>query len=147
MSSVSTGNKTAVTEEPSGPARVESRGSTWAGRVLSTLAVLFLLFDAIGKFVMPAQVVQAFARLGLPLSTAINIGVLLTVSTLIYAIPRTAVLGAVLLTGYLGGAVAIHIRAGSSAFETIFPALVGVLVWAGIYLRDCPLRVVFPFHR
>ena len=96
---------------------------------------------------MPAQVVQAFARLGLPLSTAINIGVLLTVSTLIYAIPRTAVLGAVLLTGYLGGAVAIHIRAGSSAFETIFPALVGVLVWAGIYLRDCPLRVVFPFHR
>ena len=76
-----------------------------------------------------------------------SIGVLLFVSTILYAIPRTAVLGAVLLTGYLGGAVAIQMRAGSSTFETVFPVLFGVIAWAGIYLRDCKLRAVFPVRR
>jgi hypothetical protein len=118
----------------------------WMGRVLSALAVLFLLFDAAGKFMKPAQVVQAFDRLGLPMPLSPSIGVLLTLSTVLYAIPRTAVLGAVLLTAYLGGAVAIHMRAGSTTFETVFPVMFGVLVWAGIYLRDCGLRRVFPIR-
>jgi hypothetical protein len=96
---------------------------------------------------MPPQVVEACTRLGIPVSQAGSIGVLLLVSTLIYAIPRTAVLGAVLLTGYLGGAVAIQMRASSPVFETVFPVLFGVIVWAGVYLRECGLRRVFPLLR
>lgn len=115
----------------------------WTGRVLSTLSVLLLAFDAAGKFMIPVQVVQACERLGFPVNLSPTLGVLLTLSTLLYAIPRTAVLGAVLLTGYLGGAVAIQLRAGSPLFETVFPAIFGLVIWAGIYLRDCKLRRVF----
>jgi DoxX-like family len=111
------------------------------------LAVLFMLFDAVGKFVMPASVVQASVRLGFPLNLSVTLGILLSASTILYAIPRTAVLGAVLLTGYLGGAVAIQMRAGSPLFETLFPVLFGIVAWAGIYLRDCKLRQVFPVRR
>ncbi len=118
----------------------------WTGRVLSTLSVLMLLLDAAGKFMMPVQVVQACQRLGFPVNLSPTLGVLLTLSTLLYALPRTAVLGAVLLTGYLGGAVAIHMRAGSPLFETVFPVLVAIVAWAGIYLRDCRLRKVFPIR-
>ena len=118
----------------------------WTGRVLSALSVLFLLFDAAGKFMMPAQVVQACERLGFPVHLSPTLGVLLTASILLYAIPQTAVLGAVLLTGYLGGAVAIHMRAGSTLFEMVFPAIFGILIWAGIYLRDARLRKVFPIR-
>jgi hypothetical protein len=119
----------------------------WTGRILTTLVTLFMLFDAVGKFVMPRQVVEAFARLGFPTILGASIGTLLAVSTVVYAIPRTAVLGAILLTGYLGGAVAIQMRAGSPVFETVFPVIFGVLAWAGIYLRDCKLRAVFPVRR
>lgn len=136
-----------VVEMPSKTAITASKGRIWTGRVISTLAILFLLFDAIGKFVMPPPVVQAFTRLGFPPSLGISIGVLLALSTLLYAIPRTSVLGAVLLTGYLGGAVAIQMRAGSPTFEALFPVLFGVFAWIGIYLRDCSLRAVFPLHR
>jgi hypothetical protein len=137
----------AVTEEPSANIKSASKGMTWTGRTLSGLAILFLLFDAFGKFTMPSYVVDACTRLGIPVSQGMSIGVLLLVSTIIYAIPRTAVLGAVLLTGYLGGAVAIQMRAGSSTFETVFPVLFGVIVWAGAFLRDCALRRVFPIRR
>ena len=130
-----------VDAEPSG-----AKWQVWTGRVLSALSVLFLLFDAAGKFMMPAQVVQACARLGFPVNLSPTLGVLLTVSTLLYAIPRSAVLGAVLLTGYLGGAISIQLRAGSPLFETVFPALFGIVVWAGIYLRDGRLRRVFPIR-
>jgi hypothetical protein len=134
-------------EMPSDKVNTGSKGKLWTGRALTGLTVLFMLFDAVGKFVMPQQVVQAFARLGFPTALGVSIGVLLFVSTILYAIPRTAVLGAVLLTGYLGGAVAIQMRAGSSTFETVFPVLFGVIAWAGIYLRDCKLRAVFPVRR
>lgn len=120
-----------------------SKGRVWAGRVITILAALMLLMDAFGKFAKPPQVVDAFTRLGLPISTAYLIGGLLTLCTLLYAIPRTAVLGAVLLTGYLGGAVAIHVRAGSSTFEMIFPVLFGVFAWAGIALRDARVLPLF----
>jgi hypothetical protein len=118
----------------------------WTGRVLTTLGVLFLLFDAAGKFMMPAPVVQASAQLGFPLNLSPTLGVLLTLGTILYAIPRTAVLGAVLLTGYLGGAVAIQLRAGSPLFETVFPVILGIVIWTGIYLRDSRLRRVFPIR-
>jgi hypothetical protein len=122
------------------------KGRLWTGRVLSTLAVLFLLFDAVGKLIMPAPVAQAFVRLGFPTSLGVGIGILLLICTLLYAIPRTAILGAVLLTAFLGGAVAIQMRAGSPLFETDFPVLFGILVWAGIYLRDNRLRKLIPLR-
>ena len=117
------------------------------GYGLSSLVVFFLLFDAVGKFAKPQPVVDAFGRLDLPLSLGSSIGTLLLVCTVLYAIPRTAVLGAVLLTGYLGGAVAIQMRAGSPTFETVFPVLFGILAWAGVFLRECGLRRIFPVRR
>ena len=126
------------------PERTASRGRVWTGRALTAFTVLFLLFDAGGKLMMPSFVVQAFARLGFPASLGVGIGVLLLTVTAIYAIPRTAVLGAVLLTGFLGGAVAIQMRAGSPLFETIFPVLFGILAWAGILLRERRLLQLFP---
>jgi hypothetical protein len=123
-----------------------ARWQLWTGRVVAALSVLFLLLDAAGKFIKPPQVVQACERLGIPIHLSPILGVLLTISTLLYALPRTAVLGAVLLTGYLGGANSIHLRAGSSLIEIVFPAIMGVLVWVGIYLRDTRLRSVFPIR-
>ena len=146
MSIASTSHQQAL-EQPSESAGARAKGRLWTGRALSALVVLFLLFDAAGKFAMPRPVVDAFARLGLPVSLGSSVGTLLLVSTVIYAIPRTAVLGAVLLTGYLGGAVAIQMRAGSSTFETVFPVLFGVILWAGVFLRECGLRKVFPVRR
>jgi len=119
----------------------------WTGRILTALTALFMLFDAAGKFIMPPQVVQAFARLGFPASLGVTLGILLAVCTVLYAIPRTAVLGAILLTGYLGGAVAIQMRAGSPPFETIFPVIFGVLAWAGILLRDGRLLALIPLRK
>jgi hypothetical protein len=119
----------------------------WAGRILTLLAGLFLIFDGVGKLMMPAPVVEACVRLGFPASLGPGIGILLLVCTLVYLIPRTAILGAVMLTGFLGGAVAIQMRAGSPLFETVFPVLFGILVWAGIYLRDCRLWSIFPVRR
>jgi len=146
MTIASVSNQAAI-EQPSGNVSTGSKGLLWTGRVLTGLAVLFLLFDAFGKFANPPQVTEACIRLGIPLSQTFAIGVLLLVSTLVYAIPRTAVLGAVLLTGYLGGAVAIQMRAGSSTFETVFPVIFGVIIWAGVVLRSCGLRKVFPIFR
>jgi len=125
----------------------EAKLRLWTGRVLSVVAILFLLFDAAGKLMMPSFVVEAFARLGFPVSLGPGVGVVLVVCTVLYAVPRTAVFGAVLLTGFLGGAVAIQLRAGSPLFETIFPVLFGIVVWAGILLRECHLRQVFPLIR
>jgi len=125
----------------------QSMALQWTGRVLTALTVLFMLFDAWGKFAKPVQVTDAFTRLGLPLNTSTSIGTLLLVSTVLYAIPRTAVLGAVLLTGFLGGAVAIQMRAGTTAFEQLFPVIFGILMWGGIYARECGLRRVFPVKR
>lgn len=131
---------------PASPASA-SKGALWTGRVLSILVILFLLFDAFGKFVKPVQVTDAFARLGVPIVLSVTIGVLLTLCTVLYAIPQTAVLGAVLLTGYLGGAVAIQLRAGSPTFETIFPVLFAIVIWAGVYLRNPDLRRLLPIQR
>ena len=123
-----------------------SKGMLWSGRVISGLVALMFTFDSVGHLVKPAPVVEAFARLGYPLSASVGIGVVLLVCTVIYLIPKTWVLGAILLTGYLGGAVSTHVRAGSSMFETIFPVIFGGLVWAGIIVRDERLRELIPLR-
>lgn len=119
-----------------------SKPRLWAGRILSALVVLFLVFDGVGKFVKPVQVVEAFARLGLSMNLSVAIGAILLACTVLYAIPHTSTIGAILLTGFFGGAVAIQMRAGSPIFETIFPIIFGVLAWAGIFLRDNRLRTL-----
>jgi hypothetical protein len=124
----------------------ESKGMLWTGRVLSGLMALLFVFDGVGHLMRPAPVVEAFARLGYPLSASVGIGVLALICTAIYVTPRTSVLGAILLTGYLGGAVSTHVRAGSTLFETIFPVILGVLVWAGILVRDAQLRKLIPLR-
>jgi hypothetical protein len=123
-----------------------SKGMLWTGRVLSGLMALFFVLDGVGHLMKPAPVVDAFARLGYPLSTSVGIGLLLLICTAIYVTPKTSVLGAILLTGYLGGAISTHVRAGSSLFETMFPVILGLLVWAGLFVRDAQLRKVIPLH-
>ena len=119
-----------------------SKGTLWAGRIISGLPVLFLLVDGVMKLVKPAPVVEATVGLGYPESTIIPIGVVLIVCTILYLIPKTSVLGAILLTGYLGGAVATHVRTGESLFSIIFPVIFGVLLWLGLYLRNAQFRAL-----
>jgi hypothetical protein len=118
----------------------------WVGRILSWLAALVLLFDGVTKLFKPAFVVEATVRLGYPERVIVGIGVVLLLCTVLYLIPRTAVLGAILVTGYLGGAVATHVRAERSWFEIVFPIIFGVLVWAGLVLRDERLRALIPLR-
>jgi DoxX-like family len=124
-----------------------SKGMLWTGRMISGVAVLFLVFDSVLKFFKPAPVMEAFAHLGLPLDLAVGIGTLLLFCTTLYVIPRTSVLGAILLTGYLGGAVATHLRAGDPLFShVLFPVYFGALLWLGLYLRDARLRALVPLR-
>jgi hypothetical protein len=120
-----------------------SRSRRWTGRVLSTLAVLFLLMDGGMKLLKPPFVVQATVQLGYPASTIVGIGIALLFCTALYVVPRTAVLGAILLTGYLGGAVASNVRAGTPMFNVAFPILFGVVVWASLVLGDKRLERIF----
>ncbi len=124
-----------------------SMKAVWIGRVISGLVVLFLLFDGVTKVMKVAPVLQASAQLGFPVSLIVAIGAVLLICTVIYAIPSTSILGAILLTGYLGGAVAIQARIGNPLFETLFPVIFGVLVWAGIVLRDNRLRTLIPLRK
>jgi hypothetical protein len=117
-----------------------------AGYVLSALAILFLLFDVVGKVLQPAAVVESMAQLGYPASATLGIGLLLLVCVGLYVFPRTAVLGAVLLTGYLGGAVASQVRIGAGLFPMLFPILMGALVWGGLFLRESRLRALVPLR-
>jgi len=112
----------------------------WGGRIISAVPILFLTFDAAVHIAKIPPVVEAFGQLGYPISLAFGIGVLALICTAVYAIPRTAFLGAVLLTGYLGGAIATQVRIGAGAFPVIFPVLVAGLLWTGLFLRDRRLR-------
>jgi hypothetical protein len=124
-----------------------SKKALWGGRIISGLVTAFLLFDAGIHLLKPAPVVEAFAKMHLPLSLAVGLGIVELVCLVLYVIPRTSILGAVLLTGYLGGAVAIQVTTSNSLFgEILFPVYVGVLVWGGIYLRDERLRALFPWR-
>jgi DoxX-like family len=124
----------------------ESKGILWTGRVLSALPALFLVFDGAMKLVQPEPVVKATVGLGYPVSVLTGLGIVLLTCTLLYLLPRTAVLGAILLTGYLGGAVASHVRVGEGWFPTLFPAIFGALLWGGLYLRDSRLRQLLPLR-
>lgn len=120
-----------------------SNKAVWTSRIMRALVVLFLLMDAAIHLAQPAPVVQAMNQLGFAPGTAVTLGILELVLTVLYLIPRTAILGALLLTGYLGGAVAVHMRVGNPVFEAyIFPALVGALLWGGLLLVDSRLRAL-----
>jgi hypothetical protein len=116
---------------------------TWTGRILSGLAVAFMLFDSIGHLLMPAPVAQAFATLGFPASTAFGIGLVELALIVLYAIPRTSIIGAILLTAYLGGAVAAKVRVAAAPFDTLFPFITAAIIWVGVYLRDARVRAMW----
>jgi len=121
--------------------------STWTGRIVSGLVVAFLLVDGAIKLVPIAVVTETMAQLGWPASDTLArvLGVLTLAGTILYALPRTSMLGAILLTGYLGGAVATHVRVGSPLLShTLFGVYIGLLVWGGLYLRDRRLRALIP---
>ena len=126
------------------PASSSSKGRLWAGRIISALPALFLLIDGIMKLVKPAIVVETTVKLGYPEGAISGLGIVLLACTVLYLIPRTAVLGAILLTGYLGGAVATHVRVGEEVFPVIFPVILGALLWGGLYLRNERLRSLLP---
>ena len=131
-----------MTDSQSAPV---SKKMLWAGRIISALPALFLLMDGVMKLFKPAVVVEGTVKLGYPESTIVGMGIVLLASTVLYVIPRTAILGAILLTGYLGGAVATHVRVGEGPFPVLFPVFFGVLIWLGLYLRDVRLRALIPF--
>jgi hypothetical protein len=124
-----------------------SRRALWTGRILSTLAVLFLGLDSFGKLAELEPVMTESTRLGYSPNVVFTLGVILLLCVVVYVIPRTSVLGAVLLTGYLGGAVATHVRMESPLFTHIlFPMYVALFVWGGLVLRDRRLHAFFPWR-
>jgi len=122
-----------------------TRFQLWSGRILSTLAVLFLLFDVTLHLLRPSFVIEGTRQIGFPVATILPIGIIQLVCLILYLIPRTSVLGAILWTGYLGGAVATHVRVGDPLFSHIlFPTYVALFLWGGLWLRDQRLRVLVP---
>ncbi len=120
----------------------------WAGRILSGLVVVFLLFDGAIKLIPLDIVIETSRQLGIPTNLAFTLGVLTLLGALLYAYPKTSVLGAILLTGYLGGAIYVHVRAGSPLFtHTLFGVYLGILLWGGLYLRDERVRLILPWRR
>ena len=124
-----------------------SAARVWSGRVISGIMAAFFLLDGVLHLMKPAPVIEAFNRLGLPVGLSAGLGVLELVLVVLNLVPGAAVIGAILLTGYLGGAVAIHLRAGSSVFETVFPVILGVGFWLGFFLRRRPGWVSALFGR
>ena len=119
----------------------------WAGRILSGLAALFLAFDAAMKVAQLPVALQGTTQLGYPQSVVFGLGLLQLACLLLYLVPRTSVLGAVLWTGYLGGAVATHVRIGNPLFShQLFPLYVAALIWGGLWLRDARLRALLPLR-
>ena len=116
----------------------------WLGRIVSWLLALLLLVDGVAKLFKPGPVVEGTVKLGYAESAIIPIGIVLIVCTILYLLPITQVLGAILLTGYLGGAVATHVRVGDGAFGVVFAVAFGVLIWLGLYLRDARVRSLVP---
>ena len=120
-----------------------SRKALWTGRIMTGLVAAFLAFDAIIKLVNIQPVIESAKQLGYPPSSVLTMGLLLLGSLIVYLIPRTALIGAVLLTGYLGGAIATHVRVENPLFShTLFPTYVAALIWGGLYLRDRRVRAL-----
>ena len=124
-----------------------SKAQKWTGYVLSTLVVLFLLMDSVMKLLKLPIVLDASAKLGFSASAVFTIGVILLFCVILYAVPQTSVLGAVLLSAYLGGAVSTHLRLGNPLFSHIlFPTYLGAMLWLGLYLREPRLRALLPLR-
>jgi len=123
-----------------------SKAALWIGRVISGLVVLFMVFDGVTKVMRVPRVIDATIRIRFPVSSVVGIGVTLLICVAIYVIPRTSVLGAILLTGYFGGATAANVRAESPAFNTMFAVCFGVLTWLGLYLRERRLQALVPLR-
>jgi DoxX-like protein len=127
-----------------------SKPARWTGRVLSGLVIVFLLFDGAIKLVPWPIVTETMDKMGYGSSEGLarSLGIITIVCTVLYAVPPTSILGAILLTGYLGGAIASHFRIGSPLFShTLFGLYLGLMVWGGLWLRDRSLRSLIPFHR
>lgn len=119
-----------------------TKTAIWAGRIISAFAILFLAFDAVIKVLNLAPAVEATTQLGYPASLVVTIGLVELVCLAVYTIPRTSILGALLLTGYLGGAVATQVRAEAGLFSLVFPFIIGAMLWGGLVLRDRRLRAL-----
>jgi hypothetical protein len=119
----------------------------WTGRILSGLGALFMAFDGTIHVLRIAPVVEAFGQLGYPLGVSATLGFIELICVALYLLPRTSVLGAVLLTGYLGGAIATQVRVGAPLFSTtLFPVYVALLLWGGLYLRDERVSSLIPLR-
>lgn len=143
MSEINTPTMEPVVRESGTPTAPVSKTLFWGGWLLSALPVLMLLMSGLMKLVKPAPIVEGFTHLGWDENLALVLGILELVCTVIYVLPRTAVLGAILLTGYLGGAIATHVRIGEPFYG---PLVLGVLVWGGLYLREARLRALLPLR-
>jgi hypothetical protein len=118
----------------------------WAGRILSALPVLMLMMSAVFKLTQNPQAVEGLSKFGYDAKVLVPLGIVEIGCVILYVIPQTAVLGAILLTGYLGGATATHVRVDDPFSAIITPAIVGVIVWLGLYLRDSRLRALVPWR-
>lgn len=138
--SIATQNGLDLIEQP-------SRTAWWSGAILSGIVIAFLLFDGAIKLVPLDIVISTSIELGIPVHLARTLGVLTLLCTLLYAWPRTSVLGAILLTGYLGGAIYVHVRADSPLFtHTLFSIYLALMIWGGLWLRDPRLRALIPLQ-
>jgi hypothetical protein len=127
---------------------MNSKKVIWTGRIMSGFMVAFLLMDAATHLAKVQPVVHAFERIGWPIGLAVPLGIVELLCIAVYVFPRTSILGAILLTGYLGGAVLAHLRVGSPLFgEMLFPVYLGILLWGGLYLREARLRAFLPFTK
>ncbi|WP_245768568.1 DoxX family protein [Stigmatella aurantiaca] len=128
---------------PQAQAVIGSRKAQWAGRLMSGLAILFLAFDALGKVLRLPPFIQGTTELGYTVSAVFGLGLVQSLCVALYVVPRTSVLGAILLTGWFGGAIATHVRVGSPLFShTLFPVYVALPVWGGLSLRNARLRAL-----
>lgn len=126
---------------------LSGKGALWTGRVITGIVVLFLLVDALMKVVESQVAMEGSIQLGWPEHDVQAIGIVLLIATILYIIPRTSILGAILLTGYLGGATSIMVRAMQPGHPYLFPIVFGVLVWAGLFLRDEKVRALIPLRK
>jgi hypothetical protein len=128
--------------------RVGSKKMLWTGRIVSWVIAALLLLDAVMKVLQVPQVMEGTVKVGYPAGTVRPIGIILLLCLICYVIPRTSVLGAILLTGYLGGAVATNVRISTPLFSyTLIPMYVGVLVWGGLFLQDEGVRALIPLQK
>jgi hypothetical protein len=128
-----------------GPNHKPSKASLWASYVLSALPTLFMAMSSVMKLIQPPMVIQGFAKSGISADVVTVIGVVELLCVVVYWVPPTAVLGAVLVTGYLGGAIFVHVRQGEIAFFA--PLLLGMAAWGGLYLRDARIRALLPLRK